>query len=84
MYLKINGMRLDRKKSDTLNTDSRQSDSLGLDEDICVGGVQHKFTDELLCHGYRSLVRDTKIREIIQKSAWKQQTGNITLNPHDG
>lgn len=80
----MNGMSHDRKNPDTLNTDSTQRDSLGLDEDIRVGGVQHKFTDKLLCHGYRSLVRDTKIREIIQKSAWKQQTGNIKLNTRDG
>lgn len=25
-------------------------DSLGLDEDLSVGGVQNEFTDELLCH----------------------------------
>lgn len=65
----MNGMRHDGKKSDALKTDSTQRDSLGLDEDVCVGGVQHKFTDKLLCHRYCSLVRDAKIREIIQKSA---------------
>lgn len=59
----------DRKNSDNLNKDSTWCDSLGLDEDVCVGGVQHKFTDKLLCHGYCSLVRHAKIREIIQKSA---------------
>lgn len=43
-------------------------DSLGLDEDICVGGVQHKFTDKLLCDGDGGLVGHTEIREIIQES----------------
>lgn len=62
----MNGTRNERKN---LYTDSTQRDSLGLDEDICVGGVQHKFTDKLLCHGYCSLVRDAKIREIIQEPA---------------
>lgn len=65
----MNGTRHKRKNSDTLNTDSTQRDSLGLDEDICVGGVQHKFADKLLCHGDCGLVRDAKIREIIQEPA---------------
>lgn len=43
-------------------------DSLSLDEDICVGGVQHKFTDKLLCDGDGSLVGHTEIREIVQES----------------
>lgn len=63
----MNGMINGRKNSDTLK--STQCDSLGLDEDVCIGGVQHKFTDKLLCHGYCSLVRHAQIREIIQKSA---------------
>lgn len=34
-------------------------DSLGLNEDVCVGGVQHKFTDKLLCDGDGGLVGHT-------------------------
>lgn len=44
-----------------LNTDVTGCDSLGLDEDICVGGVQHKFTDKLLCDGDGSFVGHTEI-----------------------
>lgn len=49
-------------------------DSLGLDEDVCVGRVQHKFTDKLLRDGDGSLVGHTEIREIIQESAGGHQT----------
>lgn len=64
----MNGMRQDNKNTHALNTDRTQRDSLGLDEDIGIGWVQHEFTDKLLCHRYCSLVRDAQIREIIQKS----------------
>lgn len=49
-------------------------DSLGLDEDICVGGVQHEFTDKLLCDGDGSLIGHTQIREIIQEPGRVDQT----------
>lgn len=59
---------------DALNTDTAGCDSLGLDEDICIGGVQHKFTDELLCDGDGGLIRHTEIREIIQEPGGADQT----------
>lgn len=51
-----------------LKNRSTACDSPGLDEDICVGGVQHKFTDELLCDGDGSFVGHAEIRQIIQES----------------
>lgn len=66
--LKNEGLKCDRIKLDVLNIDTTGCDSLGLDEDICVGGVQHKFTDKLLCDGDCSLVGHTEIRQIIQES----------------
>lgn len=60
-------MKYDRINWDVLNINSTGCDSLGLDEDICVGGVQHKFTDKLLRDGDGSLVGHTQIREIIQE-----------------
>lgn len=67
-------LKYDRINLDALNTDTTGCDSLGLDEDICVGGVQHKFTDKLLCDGDGSLVGHTEIREIIQESRRVAQT----------
>lgn len=59
---------------DILNVDTTGCDSLGLDEDICVRGVQHKFTDKLLCDRDGSFVGYTEIREIIQESERVDQT----------
>lgn len=54
---------------------AQRCDSLGLDEDICVCGVQHKFADELLRDGNGSLVGHAEIRKIIQESARVKQAG---------
>ena len=62
-------MKYDRINSSVLNIDTTGCDSLGLDENVCVGGVQHKFTDKLLCDGNGRLVGHAEIREIIQESA---------------
>lgn len=62
-------LKYDRINLGVLNIDSTGCDSLGLDEDICVGGVQHKFTDKLLCDGDGGLVGHAEIRQIIQESA---------------
>lgn len=67
-------LKYDRINLDVLNIDTTVCDSLGLDEDICVDGVQHKFTDKLLCDGDGSLVGHTEIREIIQESGRVEQT----------
>lgn len=48
--------------------DGGGGDSLGLDEDVCVRGIQHKFADELLRDGDGRLVGHAQIREIIQES----------------
>lgn len=50
-------------------------DSLGLNEDVCNGGVQNKFTDKLLRDWDGGLVGHTQIRQIIQESDRADQTG---------
>lgn len=66
---------------EVLNIDTTGGcDSLGLDEDVCIGGVQHEFTDKLLRDGDGSLVGHTEIREIIQESAGGYQTGITRFN----
>lgn len=47
----------------------RGGDSLGLHEDVGIGGIQHKFADELLRDGDGRLVGHAQIGEIIQESA---------------
>lgn len=45
--------------------------SLGLDEDVCVDGVQHEFANELLSDRNGCFVGDTQVRQIIQKPGGK-------------
>lgn len=67
---------------DALNIDTTGCDSLGLDEDVCVGGVQHKFTDKLLRDGDGSLVGHAEIREIIQESGRVKTDMNQHIKPN--
>ena len=49
-------------------------DSPGLNEDVCVGGIEHEFTDELLGDWDGRLIRHTEIGEVVQESAMVDST----------
>lgn len=57
-------------------------DSLGLDEDVCIAGVQHKFTDKLLRDGDGGFVGHTEIRQIIQESDRTDQPEINNVSKH--
>lgn len=80
--LKTERLKHARINSDALNIDTTGCDSLGLDEDVCVGGVQHKFTDKLLRDGDGSLVGHAEIREIIQESGRVKTDMNQHIKPN--
>ena len=80
--LKTERLKYDRLNLDALNIGTTGCDSLGLDEDICVGGVQHKFTDKLLRDGDGSLVGHAEIREIIQESGRTKADMNQHIKPN--
>lgn len=41
--------------------------SLGFDEDVSIGRIQHCITDELLSDGDGLIHRHTQVRQVVQK-----------------
>lgn len=41
---------------------------LGVNEDVCIGLIQHSITDELLSNRDGLIHGHTKIRQVVQKS----------------
>lgn len=47
-------------------------DSLGLNQDVSIGGIQHSFTNELLSHRDRLVHGHAEVGEVIQEPNGKE------------
>lgn len=50
---------------------------LSVDEDVCIGLIQHSITDELLSNRNGLIHGHTKIRQIVQKSRKAKKSRSI-------
>lgn len=47
---------------------------LGLDEDVCITGIEHKLADEFLCDWDSRFIGHTQVWKVIQKPEGKRKT----------